>query len=80
MKFDKVQHVFPVPFVPYAGFESFIAPSGEHVPSGFCSLRVSKFLQYDDKIYTYSGDNIIQEFFTYVKQEQIEIDAMLSTK
>ena len=42
LKFDKIQHMFPVPFVLYADFESFIAPSGEHESSGFCCLRVSK--------------------------------------
>ena len=63
LKFDKVYHKFSVPFALYADFESFITPSGEHVPSGFCCLRVSKSPQYDHKIYTYSGDSVVQ-FFT----------------
>ena len=79
MKFDKIQHMFPVPFALYADFESFITPSGEHVPSGFCCLRVSKFPQYDHKIHTYSGDNVVQEFLKYITQEQTEIDSILSS-
>jgi len=76
--FDKIQHMFPVPFVLYADFESFIKPNGEHEPSGFCCLRVSKFPQHDHKIYTYYGDNVLQEFFKQVKQEQTEINNILS--
>jgi len=71
--------MFPVPFALYADFESFITPSGEHVPSGFCCLRVSKFPQYDHKIHTYSGDNVVQEFLKYVTGEQTEIDSILSS-
>jgi len=68
LKFDKVQHMFPVPFALYADFESFITPYREHVHTGFCCLRVSKFPQYDHKIHTYSGDNVVQEFLKYVTQ------------
>jgi len=71
--------MFPVPFALYADFESFITPSREHVLSGFCCLRVSKFPQYDHKIHTHSGDNVVQEFLIYVTQEQSEIDSILST-
>jgi len=71
--------MFPVPFVLYADFESFIKPDGEHEPSGFCCLRVSKFPEHNHKIYTYSGDNVLQEFFKYVKQEQDTIDKILSS-
>ena len=79
LKFDKIQHMFPVPFVLYADFESFITPSGEHEPSGFCCLRVSKFPQHDHNIYTHSGDNVLHQFFAHVKQEQAEINTILST-
>jgi len=79
LKFNKIQHMFPVPLVLYADFESFIKPDGEHEPSGFCCLRVSKFPEHDHKIYTYSGDNVLQEFFKYVKQEQDTIDKILSS-
>jgi len=79
LKFDKIQHMFPVPFILYADFESFITPSGEHEPSGFCCLRVSKFPQHDHNIYTYSGDNVLQQFFTHINNEQTEINKILST-
>jgi len=69
--------MFPVPFALYADFESFITPSEEHVLSGFCCLRVSQFPQYDHKIHTYSGDNVVQEFLKYVTGEQTEIDSIL---
>jgi len=29
--------------------------------------------------FTYSGDSVIQDFFSNIKQEQTEIDAILST-
>jgi len=46
---------FPVAYVFYVDFETFIEPSAdrgsvsEHVPSGFCCLKVSKF---DDEIFS----------------------------
>jgi len=79
LKLDKIQHMFPVLFADYADFESSVTPSGEHVPSGFCCLRVSKFPQYDHKIHTYSGSNVVQEFLKYVTHEQTEIDSVLSS-
>jgi len=79
LKFDKLQHMFPVPFVLYADFESFITPSGKHEPSGVCCLRVSKFPQHDHNIYMYSGDNVLQHFFTHINNEQTEINNILST-
>jgi len=71
--------MFPVPFVLYADFESFITPSGEHKPSGFCCLRVSKFPQHDHNSYTYSGHNVLQHLFTHSNNEQTEINNILST-
>ena len=79
LKFEKFQHMFPVPFVLYGDFESYIRPNNEHEPSGFCCLRVSIFPEHDHKIYTYSGDNVIQEFFKYIKKEQDAINEILST-
>ena len=79
LKFDKIQHMFPVPFVLYADFESYLTSSGEHVPSGFCCLRVSQFPEHDHNIFTYSGDNVLQNFFQHIKQEQDTINNILST-
>ena len=53
--------------------------SGEHVPSGFCCLRVSKFPEHDHKIFTYSGDSVLEEFFKHIKNEQDVINKILST-
>ena len=71
--------MFSVPFVLYADFESFITPSGEHVPSGFCCLRTSKFPEHDHNIYTYSGTNVLDEFFAHIKREQNFINQIIST-
>jgi len=70
---------FPVQFLLYTDFESYLTSSGEHVPSGFCCLRVSKFSEHDHKIFTYSGDNVLKEFFEHIKNEQNDINKILST-
>ena len=44
LKFDKIQHMFPVPFLLYADFESYLTYSGEHVPSGFSVCAFRNFL------------------------------------
>ena len=57
-------------------FETFTEPSAdrdsvsEHVPSGFCCLKVSKF---DDEIsdpYVYSGPDVMTKFYEHMYQEQ----------
>jgi len=57
----------PVPYVIYIDFESFLKPSADnhsvnqHIPSGFCYLKV---LQFHEKIfepYVYSGDNVMSK-------------------
>jgi len=78
LKFTKIQHMFPVPFVIYADFESFIKPTGEHQPSGFCCLLVSRFFEHNHKIFTYSGPNVMEEFFKHIKQQQDDINKVLS--
>jgi len=35
--------------------------------------------QHDHNIYTHSGDNVLHQFFAQVKQEQAEINTILST-
>jgi len=79
LKYDKVEHMFPVPFVLYADFESCATPSGKHEFNGFCCLRVSKFPQHDHNIYTYYGDNVLQQFSVHVQNEQTTINNILST-
>ena len=79
LKFDKIQHMFPVTFLLYADFESYLTTSGKHVLSGFCCLRVSKFPEHDHKIFTYSGDNVLKEFFEHIKNKQNTINKIMST-
>ena len=49
LSYKDIQREFPVPYVIYVDFESFLTPSADknsvssHVPSGFCCLKVSKF-------------------------------------
>src|SRR6218665_173440 len=44
-----------------------------HVPSGFCCLTVSTFPEYNNEIpYVYSGSNIMDEFFKYLKYDTCE--------
>jgi len=50
-----------------------------HRAHGFCCLRVSKFPEHDHKIFTYSGDNVLQEFFDHIKNEQDVINKILSS-
>ena len=78
------QKEFPVPYVLYVDFESFLAPSADkhsvnkHVPSGFCCLKVSKF---DDEIfepYIYSGTDVVSKFYEHIFREQETICSRLS--
>ena len=63
--YKDIRKEFPVPYVFYVDFESFLQPSegknavNEDVPSGFCCLKLSKF---DDEIippYVYSGPDVM---------------------
>ena len=50
-----------------------------HVPSGFCCLTVSTFPEYNnEKPYVYSGSNVMDEFFKYLKREQARINKILA--
>ena len=84
LHYKATQKEFPVPYVLYVDFESFLTPSagkedsvGEHVPSGFCCLKVSKV---DDEIFEpfiYSGPNVMSKFYEHVYREQETICAKL---
>ena len=76
LHYKTTQKEFPVPYVLYVDFESFLVPSAdkgsvsEHVPSGFCCLKVSKF---DDELfepYVYSGPDVMTKFYEHVYREQ----------
>jgi len=77
---------FLVPYVLYVDFESFLVPSAdkdsvnEHVRSGFCCLKVSKF---DDEIfepYVYSGPDVVSKFYEHIYREQEVICAKLNVQ
>ena len=42
----------------------------EHVPSGFCCLKVSKFDGEFFEPYVYSGENVMSKFYEYIYAEQ----------
>ena len=84
LSYDSVQKEFPVPYVLYVDFETFQTPTAdddsvsEHIPSGFCCLKVSRV---DDEIfqpYLYSGPDVIAKFFELVYEEQKMICEKLS--
>ena len=78
------QKEFPVPYVLYVDFESFLAPSADkhsvnkHVPSGFCCLKVSKFDEEIFEPYIYSGTDVVSKFYEHIFREQETICSRLS--
>jgi len=63
--YKAIQKEFIVPYVLYIDFESFMRPSvnensvSEHVPFGFCCLKVSKFEDEIFEPFVYSGPNLV---------------------
>ena len=82
VKFKNYQYQFKVPFAIYADFESFLQKndndSDMHVPSGFCVVTTSRFEDHDYKLHCYTGDNVMDEFFTYMQSEERRIRSILS--
>ena len=76
LSYHATQKEFPVPYVLYVDFESFLTPSAdnnsvsEHVPSGFCCLKVSKFDREIFEPFVYSGPNVISKFYEHIYTEQ----------
>jgi len=74
--YKATQKKFPVPYVIYVDFESFLTPSedknsvNQHVPSGFCCLKVSRFDGEIFEPYVYSGENVMSKFYEYIYAEQ----------
>ena len=73
------------PFVMYCDFESFLVPGSEiknvvntHVPSGFCCHTVSKFKEYETAPTLYSGEDVMEHFFTHLMNEKDRISKILS--
>ena len=82
LKFTKFQYQFQVPFTIYADFERFLQKdtdqSDTHVPRGFCALTTSIFQEHDYKLFCYSGENVMDEFFAHMRREEERIGADLS--
>ncbi len=80
LKFNSYQKCFPVPFVVYLDFESFIHED-EHIPSGFCTLRVSTIEKYNhEKAFVYSGPNVMETFFKHLDEHNKYICKILKTE
>ena len=88
VSFRNVFKSFPVQFCLYVDFECFLGESDGtrknvqqiHEVSGFCMLRVSTEPTLNKcKPYLYSGENVMEEFYRHLQQEQDEIDFYLRT-
>ena len=88
VSFRNVFKSFPVQFCLYVDFECFLSESDGsrknvqqvHEVSGFCMLRVSTEPTLNNcKPYLYSGENVMEEFYRHLQQEQDEIDFYLRT-
>ena len=86
LSYNAIQKEFTVPYVLYVDFESFLQPSAdkdsvsEHVPSGFCCLKVSKFDNEIFEPYVYSGPDVISKFYEHVYAEQTKICKKLNVQ
>jgi len=84
VKFDKYHFQFEVKvlFSIYANFETFLQKNDDdsdmHVPSDFCVVTISQFEDHDYKLHCYTGENVLDEFFTYMQREQRRIRSILS--
>ena len=88
VSFRNVFKSFPVQFWLYVDFECFVGESDEsrenvqqtHEVSGICMLRASTEPTLNNcKPYLYSGENVMEEFYRHLQQEQEEIDFYLRT-
>ena len=88
VSFRNVFKSFPVQFCLYVDFECFLGESDGsrknvqqiHEVSGSCMLRVlTKPTLNNCKPYLYSGENVMEEFYRHLQQEQEEIDFYLRT-
>ena len=80
LKFENVIKTFKQQFILYCDFESFIGEDADevHEPSGFCILRVCVYPEYEEKAYTYSGENVMEEFYRVLVQIDSEVDEILN--
>ena len=74
-----------IDFVIYSDFESFLVPETNvknavdtHVPSGYCCHTVSIYKEYETAPTLYSGENVMQHFFSHLLKERERISKILS--
>jgi len=85
LKFKNVFKTMKVGFCLYLDMESFLIPQSDknvkslHEPSGFCVIRVSQFKEFSKSPYTYSGPNVIDHLYEYLRKEEREIFKILNT-
>ena len=85
LRFRNFRKTFPVPFYLVADFESFIEENDSktqiHTPSGYCCLRVSSYphLNHETPV-TYSGENVMENFYEHIKSEGKKIDEILKVQ
>ena len=82
LRFTQTQNCFPVPFAIYLDFECYIDENNndQHVPSGFCALRVSRYEAYNkEKVFMYSGEGVMTAFFEHMRKESEEISAIIES-
>ena len=85
LRFKNIRRTLPVPFARYCDFESFLVPVKDddstsntkarelHQPSGFACLRVAQVPEHNEKLFTYSGDNVMTLFYEHLKDQRSSI-------
>ena len=94
LQFDEYQKTYPVPFVIYADFETFISPVenpsensnantqilSEHIPCGFCYVVIGKNGLPVKEPVTYRGENVVEQFLACLLAEEDELKKLLARK
>ena len=84
MKFKNFGNSLEVPSTIYADFETLVIPNDDakktkkHVPSGVSCLTVSKFQEFNQDIFAYTGPDVMGKFFEHLDSERKRIDEILS--
>jgi len=85
LKFSKFGNTFPIPYVIYADFETFISPkndvgrdrntviTAEHIPCGFCYVVVGPDGMLVKKPVKYRGEDVVSNFLACLLAEEKEI-------
>ena len=68
MKYIDGHKQFRVPFVIYADFESIIDPSGNHIPSGYCTYTKFAYGKLENPKTLYRGEDCVETFIIDIKE------------